>query len=340
MTETAFSDTKFEDTLRKVRGLIAKADHPNTGEHEAEAFRAKAEALMLKYRIDEAVAYEKNQSANGTGLEPTWLRMSLYQTGTEFANSYRSIAGAVLHHIGGRGRTTYEGDEVVMEACGFPSDLRFGEVLMTSALLAFSRRLEPKPDANAPDAENAWNLRAAGWERKRIARVLFGDWETENEMKAKNRKVTRLIREYGAAIGEDPDLLLGRGNMMTTFRESYAQGFVNTLHQRLMRMRSQATEATGGGLIPVSRREAIEEAYYSRYPHLRPKVDAEPYVSPRDNCEKCQKAKSGYCREHMYLKPSFKVRATRTNSRAYDRGVAAAYDVDLGAHGASNRIGD
>lgn len=332
------SNTKFEDILRRVRGLIAKADHPNTGEHEAEAFRSKAEALMLKYRIEEATAYDQNHGPNGSGLQPSWLRMGLYGTGSEFANNYRMIAGAVMAHVGGRARTEYDNDEVVLVACGFPSDLRYAEVLLTSALLAFSRRLEPKPDVNASDAENAWNLRAAGWERKRIARVLFGEWETENEMKAKNRKVTRLIKEYGPTIGEDPDQLLGRGNNMETFRASYADGFVNTLHSRLTRMRMRAVEESGGGLVPVSRKEAVDEAFYERFPRMRP--TDKPYVDPRKDCEKCQRAKSGYCRDHSYLKPSTRYTYSRTNMRAYDRGAAAAYDVDLGPNGAGNRIGE
>lgn len=337
MSQDTISDVKFEDILRKVRGLVAKADS-TTNEHEADAFRAKAEALMLKYRIEESLAFEQNQSAAGSGLEPTWMRMGIYTTGSEFAQRYRQIAGAVIHHIGGRAYTEYDGSEVYLEACGFPSDLRYGEVLMTSALLAFSRRLEPKVDPNASDAENAWNLRSAGWERKRIARELFGSWETENEMKAKNRKVTGLIKAYGALIGEDPSPLLGRGNMMTTFRDSYAEGFVSTLSHRLWRMRNRATEETGGGIIPVSRKEAIDAAFYERRPDLKPK---EPTERQNAACAKCAAAKSGYCRDHQWMKPSqARYTGPRRNMRAYDRGVTAAHSVDLGGHGASNRIGD
>jgi hypothetical protein len=39
----------------RIRALFAQADHPTTGKAEAEAFRAKGQALMLQYAIDAAV---------------------------------------------------------------------------------------------------------------------------------------------------------------------------------------------------------------------------------------------------------------------------------------------
>jgi hypothetical protein len=39
--------------LRKVQGLIAVADDAATTPEAAESYRAKAEALMLEYRIEE-----------------------------------------------------------------------------------------------------------------------------------------------------------------------------------------------------------------------------------------------------------------------------------------------
>ena len=37
-------EAKVDGILRKVQGLLAKAEHPNTGEAEAEAFRAEVES--------------------------------------------------------------------------------------------------------------------------------------------------------------------------------------------------------------------------------------------------------------------------------------------------------
>lgn len=43
------------DTLRKIRALLATAEHPNTPIHEAEAAQALANRLITKYAIDRAL---------------------------------------------------------------------------------------------------------------------------------------------------------------------------------------------------------------------------------------------------------------------------------------------
>jgi hypothetical protein len=48
------TDAKITATFEKVRALFAKADHPNTPEHEANTARAMATKLMVKYAIDDA----------------------------------------------------------------------------------------------------------------------------------------------------------------------------------------------------------------------------------------------------------------------------------------------
>ena len=53
------------DTARKIGALLAKAERTDNP-HEAEAFTRKAEALMVKYRIDEAMA----RRAAGADVRP------------------------------------------------------------------------------------------------------------------------------------------------------------------------------------------------------------------------------------------------------------------------------
>ena len=44
----------FNDTVRKVDGLLKRAAHPETPEHEALAARTFADRLMAKHNISEA----------------------------------------------------------------------------------------------------------------------------------------------------------------------------------------------------------------------------------------------------------------------------------------------
>lgn len=326
-------DVKFDKILGQVRALIAKADSTQH-KGEEDLLRAKAESLMLKYRIEE---WKVHEQAIGTtsAITPVWSTMRVAEVGNEFGNYYNRIAGVVTRHAGVKCVIKYEweGDHryVVLHACGFSSDLRYAELLLTSCVMEFGKRLEPKIEDDLTDAQNALRLRQAGWERKRITAEMFGGWNTVNEMKAKNRKVTALIRKQAVVEGIDPNLLLGRGNMMSTYRDSYAEGFVQTIARRLTDMTRQAREMNPGALVPLSRAIEVEEAFYAQYPNMRP-AEATEWKDPTSECEKCKRAKSGYCREHSYLKPRYG-RPQAFNGRAYAAGRTAAYDVNLGPSG-------
>jgi hypothetical protein len=149
-------------------------------------------------------------------------------------------------------------------------------------------------------------------------------------MKAKNRRVTKLIRQHAAAVGEDADSLLGRGTNIKSYREDYAKGFVDSFHLRLYRMRTAAGEEESG-LVLVSRSENVAEAFYTKFPQYRP--SDKPWRDPREGCEKCKKAKSGYCRDHGFMRPSSaQARGRYVNTTARSRGQMAAAMVDLGAN--------
>lgn len=320
---------RLDEILKKVRALVALADHENTPPHEAELARQRADALMLKYRIDEATQVASGMFGDGEGgLKPVWRTVALYGYGNEFETYYRMISGAITQHVGVRGVTSYDDGTVVLNAVGYESDLRYMDLLLTSALLEFGKRLEPREDPSKSFDENCYTMRHAGMERKRIAKILLGDWDTENEMKAKNRKVSAAVKRECAKRGEDPNVLLGRGNNMKTYRESYADGFVSTLHLRLWRMR-QAQGEEGSSLVLADRSERVDEALYERYPHMRPRP-----TKPRD-CAKCRAAKSGYCRDH---KPVYgRVKQRSINMAARERGSTAAAMIDLGAQSTGTR---
>ena len=75
--------------------------------------------------------------------------------------------------------------------------------------------------------------------------------------------------------------------------------------------------------------------FFAEYPHLRPSESGRAeYVAPNKDCTKCKSAKSGYCREHQYLKPSTgRGRPMAYNYEAASMGRDAARTVDLGPGG-------
>lgn len=324
--------SNLDAILRKVQALIAQADHPNTDPTEAATFRAKAEALMFKYRIDEIAIAQQGPQAQA--LAPEWRTFTLCNAYSEFASHYRAIWSTVLSHVGIRGvtRTVWRDvadgtatQEVEAEAVGYESDLRYAELLFTAAALEFGKRLEPKYDSTLSEQVNAYLMRKAGMEGRRIAMAIYG-----RDDKALRPKVRKMFADEAALRGEDPKPLLGKGVNVKLYRKSYADGFDQEFWSRLNRMRS-ARGADEHGLVLASRNDAINEAFYTKYPQFRPMDPARglPGQPGQKDCAKCAKAKSGYCRDHAWLRPR-KSDGIRINQAGWDAGKAAAASVDIG----------
>lgn len=309
----------IEDIIRRVQALLAQADHPNTSPTEAETFRVKAEAMMMKYRLDAAELGETQQVAAG----PVWRSMPFAPCGGEFHSHYWHILIECTAHLDVRysyhtevieGKAWYVADLV-----GYEGDLGFAMMLVTEFMLAFSKRLEPKYDSTLSDQVNAYLMRSAGMEGRRIAMAIYG-----RDDKGLRPKVRAMFKAEALARGEDPAALLGQGNTMKVYRRSYADGFAISVGDILWRMRNSNDDKSA--LVLKSRKEAVNEAFYERHPDRRPRPAAGAIGDGYEGCPKCKKAKSGMCRDHSWRKP----KERKVNSGAYYRGEAAAREVRVG----------
>jgi hypothetical protein len=327
------SGKKLEDLVRRISALLTQADHPNTGPDEAATFRAKAEALMFQYRIAEHDLKFADPSAP---LElPDWTTVVLCDASSHYANYYYSLFLKVTRHLDILCETAMLHDpetgftNYVAHTVGYESDRRFAQILWQSIRLSFGKNLEPQVDPTLSDAENCYNLRNAGMEGVRIAYLVFGDTAKSNRIKARN-----LARKWGERIGADTQAFSGRGNNMKLYRESYAQGFLQTIQSRLYEMSRARTIEEAGTMVLASRTEAIKEVFYTRFPHRRPRPAVETFAessyTDHSNCKKCAAAKSGYCRDHSYMRPRSSGRVRYANSGAMAKGADAARQVNLG----------
>lgn len=328
---TPTTSKSLEDLIRKIEALLTQADHPNTTPTEAETFRAKAESMMFKYRIDEM---QLNLSGEAPSVveSPDWSTFTVTRYDSEFLNHYYSLFLTVVRHFDLMSNVRTEVIDghmmYVADVVGYESDRRFVQLVWQSIRLGFQKNLEPKVDPNLSDEENCYNLRNAGMEGVRIAYLVFGNTEKSQRIKARN-----MARKWAEKIGEDATAFSGRGNNMKLYRDSYAAAFLQTIRGRLVSMaRARAIEESGT-LVLASRTEAIKEKYYERFPDARPKPiiegASESTVSEQSRCMKCDKAKSGYCNEHSWMRPR-KQKARSANEGAWARGTNAARSVDLG----------
>lgn len=341
---------KMDKVLEQVRVLIARADHPNTPPAEAATARERADILMFRYKIDSLTAAE----GEGVGIEPVWATIPVSNAHSEFSRYYLGILREIASHCDLRMEYDskwylQEGDDTerlwwVAQVVGYESDVAYAQMLWLASQLAFGKTLEPKFDHDETHQQNALRLRRGGMERHRIAQVLFGDQkepDNVNEFKARNRAVTRMIKAEAARLGQ-PELaeqVLGRGNNIGTFRDSYASGFYSTLVRRLRLAATARGQFSDGTLVLANAKERINEAFYERFPHLRPQPVGTPVLGEtQEECPRCKKAKSGYCREHSWKRPSrAQSRPGAFNADAFSVGSAAARTVDLG--GPTPRVG-
>lgn len=121
-----------DDILRKIQGLLAKADGTDN-EHERDAFYAKAQSLMLKHAIDEAMLEAAGgKTEDGEPVVETFVfsvddrfRPGKIQLLHGIAETNR--VQAVFH------RATKKNQAASL--VGFKSDIEFVKLLYTSALM-------------------------------------------------------------------------------------------------------------------------------------------------------------------------------------------------------------
>lgn len=309
----------------KVRALLDTAESyaAEGNEEAAKLYQGKAEELMVKYRIEQ----EETIAVDPAAVKPIQVNIDLVGHGSAYRNTYHVMWWHIARHCEVEHWIEYvyteQGYKLVAHVVGYEDDIRYAEMLFTSARLVFQERLEPNIQPDLSDQVNVYRLRSAGIERVRIAQMMW-----HNTDKVFLARVGRLYKAECEERGEEA-LLSGRGVTGKAYREQYAEEFCVTLSTRLWRAR-QAASATGGGLVLHGRKERIQEAFYAFYPSQRPKP-ALP-AAEEEACAKCAKAKSGMCNDHRVPMsrasrgPSYDTVAAERGRMA---GRAAARDVQL-----------
>jgi hypothetical protein len=127
-TTTETPAARREALLRKVRGLLAKAEDPAATPAEAEVFSAKAEELMAKYAIDAALI----DARSDTREKPEARRFDIdpgynLPKATMWAVIAQAHRCKVVRHRTGR--------RTAVTVVGYPSDIDVVELLFTSLSL-------------------------------------------------------------------------------------------------------------------------------------------------------------------------------------------------------------
>jgi Protein of unknown function (DUF2786) len=171
-----------ENIIRKVKALLATAEHANTPEAEAETAMTMAMMLMGKYAIDEAVV--RDRSTRGT------VQRRVFRCPAPYSRNKRVLASIVCRAF--RCRAVSVGDTVVV--FGFEADLDQAEMMFTSLL---AQMASAAANVRPPDT---WRAQSASSTAAYRRSYMLG-WveEVNSRLRAMTRKVDAdAVAEHGA----------------------------------------------------------------------------------------------------------------------------------------------
>jgi Protein of unknown function (DUF2786) len=256
------TEDRRADMLRKIRGLLAKADGTNN-EHEADAFRTKAETLMLKYRIEQ----HELGDASGNDHIPTATDMDFaWYWDSQHGGQLWGMMLDVARHC--RVKVVYwkprYGNQSTIPVVGLPSDVSYFDMLFTGLMLELGKGLEPKPRHDVPMIKNLVALKEAGQQWLRIAEQLRAiDQLSPAQFKTKEELALELHgdahRTYTVQVEDAQKKMVhhlnfsgkytkfckdnDRPRLRTTpkmYQRSFAYGFTQRINERLRAMRREA----------------------------------------------------------------------------------------------------
>lgn len=278
---------KRDKMLERARNLLSRAEHPNTPEAERELCYSRYNKLVQDWAIEEAEMEAAMTPAERQKPEARDITMPV----STFAAKWRTIVVEVCRTFRCRVVVkeyawTYNedhtefGQEYTYTIVGFPSDIAFVEMLLTSMFFTFVTQLNPRWESSTSFEHNVYRFKTAGRKWEEIANAannagVFVPWPDGG----------RLIRAYKAhckAIGEEPTNHTQRHG---AYRESFTDGFVARLGARLEEMR-EAAESAGAGKAIVLRGADVDDLFYELYPHLSPEAAQAAFRAEQERRER------------------------------------------------------
>lgn len=303
MTETTASDK----VMSRIMALLNRAEHEGTPIKEAEACRAKAEAMMMQHQIDRMDLTPEEKSKIIVDVWDINIRSDKFDH--EFFSQVARLMITVLTHCGARVNQSYEygRDEAGQvdydvrrfKVVGFPEDIAYAERIWFRVFKEFVSNVSPSWDKTAPIGINAYNLAKASvpWIRMTLMANAAGDDRIPvSEMIGGlpalpgfkevpgNKPLCRAVRMLRAAYKEECDdrcepYAYNKGHKSQgAYRNSFATSFCATIRRRLDDMRKAANETVGENdrfaLAIIDTKEQIDAEFYRLFPEYDPEVQA------------------------------------------------------------------
>jgi hypothetical protein len=258
------TEDKRTDLMRKIQGLMAKAE---SSEHEGErqVFMAKADELMMKYRIE---FWELQQAQTGTidqrkPLVEDFDVHFAYDSGgfKEIKDSLWSLFCAVASHancviVFRKQFFSYKENaykSYTVPVIGTEADLGYMALLFSSLMAQLIDQVRPKYDPDKDYFQNLQMFKEAGWNWLETAKAMQDAGFHTDVTTDKARHLTaHAYRRWCKKMGVDQNY-----SNWLTYRRNFAEGFVGRVHGRMYEMREAQSKVSGTGMELVLRDQML-----------------------------------------------------------------------------------
>jgi hypothetical protein len=320
--------------LRKVRAMVATAEHPSTDPLEAAHARQMADQYMLKFAIDDAALDASRPKAKRS--KPETITIELAGNWDDVLYEVAQVASMVANFCRCKIRnyTSYANHTYTSTVYGYESDLRYFEMLYTMLRLHMVEILAPSWNESMSLEDNVYRLHSGGFNWMEIAKMRgwtkVANWrypEIKNPYEHKDVEDVLPSNTVGGVFklaylrackdrGTRPIQIPAAGS--ATWRRCATDGYTSRIEQRLRAARTgNKDEGTGTGL--VLRSESLDAFYKDMNPDLFPDPEPAPEPEPEDPKAKPRKPR----RQAAYKPPPF-------NPAAYQSGSDHADTADIG----------
>lgn len=347
-----------ERMVDKIKKLLDRAAHPNTPEPEAEACLRRADDLMVKYSIDQALLNAAKSKEERE--KPERRDVDLFEASHPLRGDLSVIAGALASLCDVR-VVRISGDKHAV--VGYAADIDYFELVFLGVRNQFQQRMFPQWDPEGDLDRNIYQFKVAGYKWAEIWHIGATKHSTPMPCSCPPNDGGWFIRAYkrhAKKIGDDKPITTQR---FDAYRKSYRAGFVETINERVRTMvwnRKQNVDSSGSGAEVAlrDRRQDVLNLLYDEFPGLRPKTKEQLRREAQEEAEKRRKEAEEYKRWYEGLTPRQREaedrkrerqeaanarwwadfeRRNRTDHQGYGAGRSAAAQADLS--GGRNTVG-
>ena len=265
----------MDKILEQVQALLARAEHPNTPEPERELCFERANKLITRHALDEAIIRSRQTAEERR--RPVTEKFRWMEKASSFAPYLRTILSEICET--NRCRAIIHPATYEVTVVGFKEDVSWVQMLYMNCYFTFLSKMFPKWNDELGYDENVYNFKIAGykWPAINDTAVKHGhedhsrskwNYETHKYDYSIGGAVIAAYKRHAKKVGDTNRVQTQRHS---AYRMSFAEAFARRVSSRLEQMREEAarmSESAPGMMLAI--RNDVDDMFYELFPNMNP----------------------------------------------------------------------